>query len=111
MSSEDFHFFVAKIFIHFLVKLSFLLLKRNDCPLTMPMQWHAFCTCVYEKALQKFRAAAKAGLAIFPVICPGYVIKDHACWWPANMPELEEYIHYFDMRDMLSSSSTHNRYT
>lgn len=55
-----------------------------------------------EKALQKFRAAAKAGLAIFPVICPGYVIKDHACWWPANMPELEEYIHYFDMRDMLS---------
>lgn len=42
MSSEDFHFFVAKIFIHFLVKISFLLLKRNDCPLTMPMQWHAF---------------------------------------------------------------------
>lgn len=54
-----------------------------------------------EQALQQFRAAAKAGLAMIALICPGYHIKDYSCWWPDNMPELSKHALFFDCRSML----------
>ena len=50
--------------------------------------------------LQQFRAAAKAGLAMIALICPGYRIEDYSCWWPDNMPELSKHALFFDCRSM-----------
>jgi len=48
--------------------------------------------------VQQFRAAVSAGLVIIPIICPGYDIHDYGCWWPANMPEMQKYALFVDLR-------------
>ena len=55
-----------------------------------------------QRFVQKFRAAVNAGLAIIPLICPGYNVEDYACWWPRYLPEMKQHSIFFDCRDMLS---------
>jgi hypothetical protein len=55
--------------------------------------------------LQQFRAAVSAGLVIIPVICPGYVIENYGCWWPAFMPEMKRHSLFFDCRAMFEQDA------
>jgi GTPase SAR1 family protein len=55
-----------------------------------------------QRFVQKFRAVVKAGLAIIPLLFPGYNLEDYGCWWPRYMPEMRQHAIFFDCRDMLS---------
>ena len=49
-------------------------------------------------AVQQFRAAHRRGLVLIPVIAPGYGIQDYAHWWPGDLPELQQFALFVDLR-------------